>query len=139
MPSLALTSGHLLFFHHDRCLRSFSHASRTFSLTLILCLSTPPPFLKAQPFPATWCLILIPALSPSQLCDCLSYLHSLCFSVYLSELLWGLSELVAVKLLKHRLAHGTWNAIAGYGSITAGVLSLPPLTVLLGQLRVASS
>lgn len=53
-----------------------------------------------------------------------------CFSVELTELLWGLSELVAVKLLKHCLAHSKCGAIAGYCTVTAAVCPTPTPTSL---------
>lgn len=80
------------------------------------------------------------ALSPlSSVAGHSGYMHCLCFSVELTELLWGLSELVSVKLLKHHLAHSKCYVITGYCNVTAGDVPSPHLTILLGQLRVSSS
>lgn len=91
---------------------------------------------------ATGCLIQMPALSPpnpsvSQHCAPSGYLHSLCFSVEIKELLWWLSELIPSKLLKHCLALWCY-VIAGYCNVTAGNVPSSHLTILLGQLRISS-
>ena len=51
----------------------------------------------------------------------------------------GIKWIGIYKLLKHHLAHGTWNVIAGRCRITTSIPPLSPLTVILGQVRVSSS
>lgn len=90
----------------------------------------------------------MPDSDPSSVTSALSPLSSVaiqvtytrCLSVELTELLWGLSELVSVKLLKHCLAHSKCYVIAGYCNMTAeDVPSSPSHLTVLGQLRVSSS
>ena len=97
------------------------------------------PVSQSTPLPSDGgCLIPVPALSrPSSVTVQVTYtLWAQCPS---HRIVVGIKWISIRKLLKQCLAHGTWYVIAGYCSVTAGILPLPHLTILLGQLRVSSS